>query len=140
MAVTHGKDACLKLDDDGGTLRDVSAAINSVDFNEVVELAEDTAFGDSAKSFIVGLRDATFSVSGLWDDAATTGSYTVIASLIDGYTGTFEYGPEGGSSGDIKYTGECICTSFNTSSPVGDIVTFKADFQVTGAVSRSTFA
>jgi len=140
MAVTHGSGAVLKLDDDGGTLRDVSAAINSVDFSEAVELAEDTAFGDTAKSYIVGLRDASFSVQGLWDDAATTGSYTVLASLIDGYTGSFEYGPEGGGSGDIKYYGECICTNFSTSSPVGDIVTFNADFQVTGAVSRGTFS
>lgn len=139
MAVTHGKGSVIKLDDDGGTLRDISAAVNNVDFSEVVELAEDTAYGDSAKSYIVGLRDATFTIAGLWDDAATTGTYTVIASLIDGYTGTFEFGPEGGDSGDIKYSGECICTSFQTGAPVGDIVSFTANFQVTGAVSRGTF-
>jgi hypothetical protein len=39
----------------------------------------------------------------------------------------------------VKYTGEAILTSYSISNPVADVVTFSADFQVTGAVTRGTY-
>ena len=41
-------------------------------------------------------------------------------------------------SGKIKYTGECILTNYAMSSPVGDVVAYSADLQVSGAVTRGT--
>jgi hypothetical protein len=49
----------------------------------------------------------------------------------------FEFQPTG-VSGESKYTGACILTNYSLSSPVGDVVTFSADFQVTGPVTRGT--
>jgi hypothetical protein len=51
---------------------------------------------------------------------------------------SFEYSPEGTASSKIKYTGECILTNYAISSPVGDVVAFSGDLQVTGAVTRGT--
>ena len=51
---------------------------------------------------------------------------------------TFQYSPEGTASGKVKYSGECICTNYSQTSPVGDVVTYAADFQVSGAVTRAT--
>ena len=53
---------------------------------------------------------------------------------------SFEYGPEGSTAGDAKYTGECIMTSYEKSGAVGDVVTYSAEFQVTGAVTRGTWS
>ena len=53
---------------------------------------------------------------------------------------SFEYGPEGSASGRIKYTGECIMTSYEVSAAVGDAVQASADFQVTGAITRGTWS
>ena len=115
MAFVHGKDSVFKLDNSGGSLTDISTYINSVDFPETADVAETTTLGDGSKTYIVGLKDSTLSVAGLWD--AT---------------------PEGTSSGKIKYTGEAILTSYAQNSPVGDVVSYSADFQVSGAVTRGT--
>ena len=130
----HGKATHFELDDTGGTSRDVSNVLVSVDFPEIIETAETTAFGAPSKSYIVGLRAATISVSGIWD------------STVDGYiigtepaTRTFIFGPAGSTGGFVKYTGECILTNYSVSSPVGDVVTFSLDLQCTGGVTRTTF-
>ena len=66
-------------------------------------------------------------------------------ATVDGYlkggtepaSRTFTYKP-GVTSGDAIYSGECILTNYSLSSPVGDVNTFTADFQVTGTVTRTT--
>jgi hypothetical protein len=131
----HGKSTHFEIDDTAGTSRDISDTLTSVDFPETVDVAETTAFGSSAKSYIVGLTDATVSVSGIWD------------ATVDGYfkggaepaSRTFIYGPAGDTGGNVKYTGEAILTSYSTSNPIGDVVTFSAEFQCTGTITRTTF-
>lgn len=128
-----GKAAVFEIDDTGGTSRDISDVLNSIDFPESTDTAEVTAFGASARSYIVSLESATISVSGMYD------------ATVDGYfkggaepaSRTFTYKP-GVSAGDAIYSGECILTSYSLSSPVGDVNTFTADFQVTGSVTRIT--
>ena len=137
MAFRHGKSAVFKVDNSGGTLTDISAYLNEISFPQSIETAETTTYGKSAKTYIVGLSDATISVSGVWDatvDAHLSGVRGQEASL------SFEYGPEGSTSTRVKYTGECYLTSYETSSPVGDVVTFSAEFQVTDSVTRGTYA
>lgn len=131
----HGKSTDFQIDDTGGTIRDISNTLTSVDFPETIDTAETTAFGSTSKSYIVGLRDATISVSGIWD--ATVDSYFIGTEPA---SRSFVYGPAGSTSGNVKYSGECILTSFSISNPVGDVVTFSADFQVTGDVTRGTYA
>lgn len=137
MAFVHGKSTVFKLDDSGGTLNDISAYLMEVSFPESVETADVTAFGASAKSYIVGLKDTTISLTGKWDatfDGYIAGVLGQAASL------SFEYGPAGSGSGSVKYTGECYVTSYNIGSPVGDAVSASVELQVTGAVTRGTYA
>jgi len=135
MAFVHGKDSVFKLDNSGGALTDISTYVNSVDFPETADVAETTTLGDGSKSYIVGLKDATLSISGLWDSTLDG-----ILGAVVGQSATlsFEYSPEGTGSGAVKYTGECILTSYSQSSPVGDVVGFSADMQVSGDVTRAT--
>jgi hypothetical protein len=133
----HGKSTVFKVDNSGGTLTDISNTLTDVSFPQTVETAETTSFGSSAKTYIVGLTDSTISASGNFDA-------TVDAHLagITGQSATvsFEYGPEGSTTGQVKYTGEAILTSYEKSGAVGDVVTYSAEFQVTGAVTRGTYA
>lgn len=135
MAFVHGKDSVFKLDNSSGTLTDISTYVNSVDFPETADVAETTTLGDGSKSYIVGLKDATISISGLWDSTLDG-----ILGAVVGQSATlsFEYSPEGTTGGNIRYTGECIVTSYSQSSPVGDVVGFSADMQVSGDVTRGT--
>ena len=130
----HGKSTDFELDDTGGTSRSLSNVLTSVDFPEIIETAETTAFGATSKSYIVGLRDATISISGLWD--ATVDGYIIGTEPA---TRTFIFGPAGSTGGNVKYTGEAILTNYSVSSPVGDVVTFSLDLQCTGGVTRTTY-
>lgn len=135
MAFVHGSDSVFKLDNSGGSLTDISSYVNNVDFPQTADVAETTTLGASNKTYIVGLKDATISLSGLWDATADA-----IFGAVVGQSATlsFEYSPEGTSVGAIKYTGEAIMTNYAKSSPVGDVVGYSADLQVTGAVTRAT--
>jgi hypothetical protein len=139
VAFVHGKSAVFKLDDSGATLRDLSAYLNDISLSRDIETAETTTFGvaGSAKTYIVGLSDATFSISGLFD--ATADGY-LAGVLGQSATLSFEYGPAGSTAGLVKYSGECIMTSYEVSAAVGDAVQASADFQVTGAITRGTWS
>lgn len=135
MAFVHGSDSVFKLDNAGGSLTDISTYVNNVDFPETADVAETSTLGASNKTYIVGLKDATISLGGLFD-----ATVDAILGAVVGQSATlsFEYSPEGTASGKVKYTGECILTSYTLSSPVGDVVGFSADLQVSGAVTRAT--
>jgi len=135
MAFTHGKDSVFKLDNASGSLTDISTYVNNVDFPETADVSETTTLGADNKTYIAGLKDATISLSGLWDATADA-----IFGQVVGQSATlsYEYSPEGTASGKVKYTGEAILTSYAISSPVGDAVGYSADLQVSGAVTRGT--
>lgn len=134
MPFVHGKTADFRIDNSGGSLTDISAYCDNVDFPLTADTAEVTTFGDSSKEYIAGLKDATISISGSWDATADG----VLAPIV-GVAGSFQYGPAGTTGGNIKFTGECICTGYTVTAPVGDKVSFSAEFQVTGAVTRGTY-
>ena len=135
MAFVHGKSSVFKLDNASGSLTDISAFVNNVDFPETADVAETSVLGASNKTFIVGLKDATISLSGLFD-----ATVDAILGAVVGQTATlsYEYSPEGTASGKVKYTGEAILTNYALSSPVGDVVAYSADLQCSGAVTRGT--
>ena len=133
----HGKSTVFKVDNSGGTLTDISNTLTDVGFPQSVDTAETSAFGSSAKTYVVGLTDATISISGMFDatvDAHLNGILGQAASV------SFEHGPEGSTAGYVKYTGEALLTSYEKSGAVGDMVSYSAEFQVTGAVTRGTYS
>jgi hypothetical protein len=133
----HGKSTSFKVDNAAGSLTDISDTLTDVSFPQTVETAETTSFGSNAKTYIVGLSDSTVSVSGNFDATVDTHLAAVLGQAA---TLSFEYGPEGTTNGLVKYTGECIMTSYEKSGAVGDVVTYSAEFQVTGAVTRGTYS
>lgn len=132
----HGKTAVFKVDDSGGTLRDLSDALNSISFPREAEALETTSFGSSDRTYIVGFKNQTISVEGSFD--ATYDGY-LAGTLGQDATVSFEYGPEGSTATRVKYSGEAILTSYESSAGVGDVVNFSASWQITGAVTRGTW-
>lgn len=136
MAFSHGKDSYFNVDNPAGTPTDVSAYCDDVSFPETTDVAETSTFGKASKTYIVGLKDGTISISGNWDPTldAVFGSQPAA-----GASRTFIYGPAGSTGGFVKYTGECHMTSYEPSGGIGDAAKFSAEFQVTGDVTRTTF-
>lgn len=137
MAFVHGKNTYFALDNSGGSLTDISAYINDVSLPQSIETAETTAFGASSKTYIVGLKDATISVSGMFD---STLDAHIQAVLGQSATLSFEFATNGdtASATNPVYSGECIVTSYDISPAVGDVVPVSIELQVTGDVSRAT--
>lgn len=142
MAI-HGKDAAFSLDDSAGsTLRNIGPYLTSVGFSRENDTHDTTTLGDEAHEFITGLTNGTITLDGFWDKTASVGSATVLDPLIglDSVTLGFEYGPEGSTNGNVKYSGECILQSVDYTSPVADLVTFTATLQISGAVTVGTYS
>lgn len=142
IARSHGKDLAFLVDDSGGTLRDISAHVTGVSGLPGSRALDDvTAAGDGGDKSIPGLFSGQFTVSGWWDDTASTGSHTVLNGLrTTTATSSFEYGPEGSASGDIKLSGECWLESLTYDAEVRGAVPFSATFKVDGTLTTGTFS
>ena len=130
---THGKNAAFKIDDSGGTLRDITDVLTDVAVSRTADVAEVSAFSNSSKAYVAGLKDATITISGSFD--ATVDGY--LRGIL-GAEGSFEFYPIGTTGGNPKASGECIMTSYDRTPDVGGAVTFTAAFQVSGDVTEGT--
>lgn len=140
MAFYHGKGLVFKIDNAAGTLQTLTAYVDSVDLDNSVDLGETTTAGAEDKTFVSGQAEHDLSISGKWDDTATTGADPVLNGLIGlEASSTFEFGPAGSTAGKVKKSGECFMTGYKVSAPVGGVVTFTADFKVTGAVTSGVW-
>ena len=144
MAFFNSKISTFELDDGGTTLRDISADVNEINgLPGPRNLSEVTALPDTGTKWIPGIENVQITLSGLFSDtAAASGGADFVIGI--GRTSTvtlsFEYGPEGNSSGDMMYTGECWVTDYVLTSRVGDTVAWRATLQVDGVVTRAAHA
>lgn len=135
MAAAHGSKAVFTVQDSGSVVRDLSAYLTSAGMPRSGDTSEVTTLGSSAKSYIPGLVDGTIPIEGPFD--GTVDGY--LSGLLGYATArAFVYQPQGTTTGLPKYTGTCILTSYEPTTPVDDAGTFSAEFQITGAVTRTT--
>lgn len=141
MAFVHGKDIDFQLDDASGTIRAVKGYLNTVSgLPGGRGLSETTAFGDQGTRNIPGLSTVTFSIAGHFDTTAVVGIATVLNGLRTATaTASFIYGPEGSTTGKVKYTGECWLTDFSVDAAVSDRVPIAATFAVDGIVTPGVY-
>lgn len=142
MSRVHGKNAAFKVDDSGSTLRDISTYCDDVSgLPGARSLDTVTGFGDGGVKSVPGLENSKFTVSGSWDPTTTTGPDAVLAPLRTATaTSSFEFGPEGSTSGKVKYSGECWLEEYTVDVKVDGKVPFKASFMVDGTVTRGAFS
>lgn len=130
----HGKDAAVFIDDSSDTERNFTSYTTSVGIPAEVDTAEVSTLGDDDKVYVTGLRDRTISLEGKWD--ATVDGY--LSGLLGGTPRAWRVFPAGSASGLPYYEGSAILTSYEVSADVGDALTWSAEFQNSGAVTRST--
>ena len=128
-----------KQDNNLGTLIDLSAYIDSIDaLGKESQSLDVTAFIDTAERVIAGIQASQeWSVSGHFDDTATTGPDAVLAPLV-GTLGTWEWYPIGTAAGRRKFSGECLCLSYKPMAEVKGRVEFEARFKQDGTVTVGT--
>lgn len=136
----HGKSAYFAMDNESGSITDISAYAEDISFSQSLETAETTTFGSSAKSYLTGLSDATISVSGKFDATLDATINALQGALSAGTTASvsWAYRANNGAvaTSNPEYQGEALITSYEVSASVGDVITFSLELQVTGAIVR----
>lgn len=127
MAFIHGKSAALIHG-----AYNLSSFLNDATVGQDVETAETTAFGASAKSYIVGLKDAALSASGMFDGDANAVDEVLAASIGSDTLSPVLLAPASNTAGNRCYILQAKTTSYEVSSPVGDVVSVSYDAQADG--------
>lgn len=136
MAFSHGSEATFEIDPAGGTsYTDVSEYLNEVSQEGETDSAETTTLGNIHKTYIPGLLDDTFSLSGLFDP-----TFDAMLGTVQRVTVSFRYRPAGAGTGLPEYVGSAFMTSYTINTTVDDAATVEAEFQVTDTVTRNTQA
>ena len=137
----HGSVSVIKIHD-GSSLRDISPYCKTIDVTYSRTANDATGKGATGMTYRGGLSDGEVKISGMWDDTASVGSRTVFATIRASALGaisSIEWGPEGGTTGDIKDSFAGMLTQYDESSPEDDLVAFTATIKISGAVTAGTF-
>jgi hypothetical protein len=120
---------------------DFSTNLNSVELSQEADDLETTAFGQSWRSRIGGLKNASLTLNFMQDFGA--GSVDATLNPLLGSLATVIIQSASGtvSATQPKYTAECLVTSYSPfASSVGDIATLSVTWSVTGTPVRGTVA
>lgn len=125
-----------------------TVTINSVDLSDHITSAtleqnyddvDTTAFGDSTRTRIAGLGDATLSITFNQDYASSE-----VDATLNGLVGTttaFTFKPTSAatSATNPSYNGTVLVTAYTpVSAEVGSLATFSVSWPVTGDITRAT--
>lgn len=119
---------------------DQSSYIQSMSFPLEAATVDNTCMGDDQLSFLVGMKNATISVTFAADSADADLTEDLWDIWDAGAEVAFEIKANGSATAatNPEYTGSCIMTSFPiVDGSVGDLATHNCSFQVTTAVGRS---
>lgn len=130
MPFIHGKNTAVLY-----RASDLTAFFNDSSVSRAVETGETTVYGaaSGAKTYIVGLQDATVSLGGLYDGAVNQVDAILAGALIQQQSNPLLVSPAGLAVGNRASMTDCTQTSYEVSSPVADVCTITAEFQTTGA-------
>ena len=123
MAKQSGLGDYIAVDDSGGTARDISDNVTSVEFGNTQNLLDSTTISKSAMERLIGLGDASFALSGVFD-AASNKSHDVFKTKSGTRTVTYSIG--GNSSGNPKIECECLVADYNLSRGTDGALTWAA--------------
>ena len=124
----HGRNTVVLF----GSLN-ASPFLNEASMSRSIETGETTAFGDSNKTYIVGLADGTVSLSGMFDNSADGLDAQVDANTAQANR-IFTIMPAGSLSGSPAQLIQGQLTSYEVTPAVGDVVTVSAEIQASGSL------
>jgi hypothetical protein len=127
MATKLGREGLIKLSSTTiGELRNYALTHTS-------DTVEDSVIGDTYRTRLASMK--SFSVSGdlYWDETDAGQLLITIGSQV-----TLNLYPEGGSTGDVYYSGAAIVTQFNVSASFDGIIEGQISFEGNGVLSVLT--
>jgi len=107
--------------------------IRSYSVEETGDTIDDSTMGDTARTFLAGLKTFTATVDCLWDELNVNGQ----GALTVGSTVTLNLYPEGTAATDVYYTGSAIVTSRNLTASYDGLVEISFSCQGTGPLTQT---
>jgi hypothetical protein len=132
----HGKNTGVYIDE-----FDLTSYFTDSSFQIDNDTAETTAYGDTNKSYLVGLRGGSLSLNGMWSQT-TDGSDEELQALLGSTTEPLITVREGSAAiGGRAVIAQANETNYSITSPLSDVATISADFECTKTgVTNLTFA
>lgn len=127
MATFKGNDGVVLI----GT--DAMAEIISFSVDETVDTIEDTAMGDTSKTYVASFKDFTATVETYFDDTDTAQTACTVGSTV-----AVSFLMEGNTTGDHKLNGNAIVTGVSTGVTHDGINTATYTLQGTGGLTEGT--
>ena len=139
MATVHGKSSSVVLSGMSGPVsgsQDISSYLNTVTWDFGQDVHDVSTFGVNDHVFTYGLKNGTFSIGGFYDSTLPGGPWFVLQQSL-GQRPTIAFKPEGTGTGKPSHSFTAVLTNYSQSNPVADMITFTADFNVSGAVTST---
>jgi hypothetical protein len=132
MATNKGSSGVVKIAASGGSVAAVGE-VRSYSIDESADTIEDTSMGDTVKTYLSSLSDATLTIDALWDDSDAQQLALDTKADID-----WEIHPTGTGTGEKYYEGSGVVTSKTISASYDGLVEASFSVQVSGAITEST--
>jgi len=104
-------------------------------YTPAIELHDQTAGGDTDKTYITGVKSGQCAFSAIMQTSGTA----LTVALCEGNSGTLYVGPEGTASTKQKITIPAIALGAKFSMPYADVVEVTCDFTQNGARTDGAF-
>jgi len=132
MATNKGSSGVVKIAADGGSVAAIGE-VRSYSIDETADTIEDTSMGDTVKTYLSSLTDATLTVDALWDDGDAQQLILDTGVDID-----WEIHPTGTGTGEKYYSGGGVVTAKTISASYDGLVEASFSVQVSGAITEAT--
>ena len=118
---------------------DLSSYVTSVTLSQSADNLEDTAMGDTSRSYIGGLKSGTVDIEFNADFAASKTEATIFPLVGTSTAVVVKPVAASVSATNPSYTFNAIVTSWDTlNGSVGEIATHSESWPITGAITKAT--
>ena len=118
---------------------DLSSYVTSITLSQSADNLEDTAMGDTSRSYIGGLTSGTVDIEFNADFAASKTEATIFPLVGTSTAVVVKPVAASVSATNPSYTFNAIVTSWDTlNGSVGEIATHSVSWPITGAITKAT--
>ena len=130
MTFVHGRHTYISVDGN-----DLSAFTDSSELGRGADVHDVTTYGKDDHVYEGGLRDATFKMSGVYDNG--TAGPKVLEDLV-GLKVVLIRRKEGTGTGLPQETVDVVVKGYTETNPVADMIKWSADLQCSDAIVKLT--
>lgn len=132
MATVTGSAGILKTVTTGGSVANIGE-VRSYTFDGSADTIEDTAMGDTARTYKAGLKNSTLSIEAYYDSSDSAQEDLANGAVVD-----FELHPEGTGAGTPVISGSGVVNASNISGSFDGMVEASFTIQISGEYTTGT--